>query len=486
MTHLPREVYEVLLSAARAAGVDAADVPDDWWETVPPFGLVAACDRDLLPPAVVDAFPMSRQQTAMVAQMMLGTAMRRHRPDWVPAYHNVATFFLTVRNVEPSAFVESGEALVQRHEMFRSILDLDTYSCPMQVVLEDAEQSLVDIHDLRGLSEDSQRAELSRFAAAQNAKSIDLRCPPLVNFAIHILSNTEITLTVTEPHAISDGWSTHLNVVEFFEGCSSAVGGMPRDGTDEPAAFHLRAHSAQQLWQMQSTEDAEWWRTYLASVESTSDWRDGRHTYLWRESIEVRGEAFTALVRLGERLGVGLKSILLCVHLRALGFVTGAVSAITGITVNTRLAVPAGIDARGMFLNVVPMRAATAIADATDIAAVHRTLMEVTARGRVALADIADAVGRSAIPASFFVFNSFHSIAGAADRLGINTLENFEDWSHTEFPFEAAFNRSEEAEDAMMVLLTSESSPYPADRALLGYRTALDDFARLGKESVNV
>jgi hypothetical protein len=487
VTQLQPEVYHVLASAAGGGGIDAADVPDERWETVPAFGLVAARDRKLLPDAAVDAFPMSRQQTAMVAQMTLGAAMRRRRPqDWVPAYHNVATFSLTVPRVEASALIESGEVLVQRHEMFRSMLDLDTYSRPMQVVLNDAVRPLVEVHDLRGVSDECQRAEVARFAAAQNARTIDLRCPSLVDFAVHVLTDRAITLTVTEPHAISDGWSTHLNVVDFFEGYSNALAGRPPVVTADPVPFHLRAHSAQQLWQAQSTEDRDWWRAYLAVEDSTSDGHDSSDTYQWRETIDICGETFATLLRLGEQLGVGLKSILLALHLRALEYLTRQETATTGVTVNTRLAVPLGTDARGMFLNVVPMRAPRTIAGAASIVAMHRALMQVTARGRVPLADVAEVAGRGALATSFFVYNSFHSVAGVAGRLGIDTLENFEDWSHTEFPFEAAFNRSEEVKDAMSLLLTSESSPYPKDRALLAYRSALRDLVRLGKESLHV
>lgn len=480
---LAPEVHEVLASAAGGDRADAADVPDDRWQGVPAFGLIAPSDRQLLPDGAVDAFPMSRQQAVMVAQMTMGAARRRRRPGWVPPYHNVATFSLTVPHIEAGAFVEAGEVLVQRHEMLRSILDVDTFSCPMQVVLGEAARPLVEVVDLRGTSREVQRAELARFAEAQNAMEIDLRRPPLVSVTIHLLGDAEVALTITEPHAIADGWSTHLNVVELLERASGARAGTPGGGTEEPVAFRLRAHSAQQLWQQRSEEDMRWWRTRLSNVADPPAGRQDGDPHTWDDAIEIAGEAFASLVRLGQRLGAGLKSVLLAVHLRALGLVTGDGAALTGVTVNTRLAVPDGVDARGMFLNVVPLHAAATTVDDASVIAAHHELMQVTARGRIPLADIAQQLGRGAVPTSLFVFNSFHSIAGAANRLGIDTLEAVEDWSHTDFPLEASFNRSEEAEDTMTLLLFSELSPHPSEPVLRAYRAALHDFGRLGRES---
>ncbi|MEU7977108.1 condensation domain-containing protein [Micromonospora sp. NPDC049081] len=468
---------------ATAEASEAFEVPDDRWARIPALGLVSPEDRRRLPVNAVDAFPMSEQQAAMATRMLMAAALRDRGALGVPAYHNVATSRLTVPRVEPAAFEAAGLGLVREHEMFRSMLDLDHYSRPMQIVLEHVDRPLVTVRDLRGLPDAEQQHRLAEFADAENTRTIDLTDPPLVTITVHLLSETAITLTLTEPHAIADGWSTHLNLVEFLDRYVAELTGRPPErpassDADGSPRFRLREHSAQQLFQSLTVADAQWWSRYLSGLEPRSSAGSTRDSHTWHDSVEIAGQENRMLSRLAASSS-GLKAVLLAIHLEALARLGGERSILTGIPVNTRLAVPNGVDARGMFLNVVPLRIDVPAPGREAVARAHRELMQVTMRGRTPLAQLARTVGRAVVPTSLFGFNSFHSIAGVAQRLGLDTLEAFDDWSHTDFPFEASFNRSEEVGEHIRVLLYSEGSPHTRADATAAYRDAVARFARL-------
>jgi hypothetical protein len=468
---------------ATAEASEAFEVPDDRWARIPALGLVSPADRRRLPASAVDAFPMSEQQAAMATRMLMAAALRDRGSVGVPAYHNVATSRLTVPRVEPAAFEAAGLGLVREHEMFRSLLDLDRYSRPMQIVLDHVDRPLVTVCDLRGLPDGEQQHRLAEFADAENTRTIDLTDPPLVTITVHILSETAITLTLTEPHAIADGWSTHLNLVEFLDRYVAELTGRPPERPASSAAngsprFRLREHSAQQLFQSLTVADSQWWSHYLSGLEPRSSAKSTRDCHTWQDSVEIAGQENRMLSRLAASSS-GLKAVLLAIHLEALARLVGERSILTGVPVNTRLAVPNGVDARGMFLNVAPLRIDVPAPGREAVARAHQELMQVTMHGRTPLAQLARTVGRAVVPASLFGFNSFHSIAGVAQRLDLDTLEAFEDWSHTDFPFEASFNRSEEVGEHIRVLLYSEGSPHTRADATAAYRDAVARYARL-------
>jgi len=481
---ISESVRATLYAAAGASEVEAFEVPDDRWAQIPALGLVSPADRRRLPAGAVDAFPMSEQQAVMATRMLMAAALRDRGAIGVPAYHNVATSRLTVPRVEPAAFEAAGLGLVREHEMFRSLLDLDRYSRPMQIVLSHVDRPLVKVCDLRGLHEREQQQRLAEFADAENTRTIDLNDPPLVTITVHLLSETAITLTLTEPHAIADGWSTHLNLVEFLERYVAELTGRPPEQSASSASnassrFRLREHSAQQLFQSLTLADSQWWSRYLDGLETQSSAETTRDRHTWQDSVEIAGQENRILSRLAASSSCGLKSVLLAIHLEAQARLVGRRSILTGVPVNTRLAVPNGVDARGMFLNVAPLRIDVAAPGKEAVARAHRELMKVTMRGRTPLAQLARTVGRAVVPASLFGFNSFHSIAGAALRLGLDTLEAVEDWSHTDFPFEASFNRSEEIGEQIRILLYSEGSSHTRADATAAYRDAVQRFAQL-------
>ncbi len=385
------EVVDALIEAVGGRDIDAANVPDTCWSQIPPLGLIAAGDAVRLPQDAVDAFPMTSQQVSMAMQMLLAATNRRRASEPVPAYHNVAMCHLSVRVVDADALRHAGRDMVATHEMLRSTLDLDTYSRPMQVVHADVEHDLVQVVDLRHLTELERQKRLERFARDENARAIDLMRAPVVSFTVHLLSETQLTLTITEPHAIADGWSTHLNIVELFERYTDAVSGSPhwlKKPGGAARAFALRQHSAQQLWQLLTTADESWWHHYLAAPEGVVTAAEPG-AYTWHDKLELGPADVERLERAATAAGVGPKAVLLAVHLRALATLSDTETAMTGVTVNTRLAVEGGTDARGMFLNVVPLRSALRSPGPELLRAVHRDLNEVTIRGRVPLSHLA-------------------------------------------------------------------------------------------------
>jgi hypothetical protein len=65
----------------------------------------------------------------------------------------------------------------------------------------------VSVSDLCGLPASRQTEIVSELVDAERAYMFDLGAPPLLRFAIQIRADDEFQWTITEHHAILDGWS---------------------------------------------------------------------------------------------------------------------------------------------------------------------------------------------------------------------------------------------------------------------------------------
>src|SRR6185369_6100218 len=119
---------------------------------------------------------------------------------------NVNSFFLRVA-YDGEAFERAVARVVARHAMLRTSFDLTTYSEPLQFVHRNAVLP-VKVVDLRHLSYDEQQEELERFWSFERKQLFDISHPSLMRFHLHRRSDETVQLTLTEQHAISDGWST--------------------------------------------------------------------------------------------------------------------------------------------------------------------------------------------------------------------------------------------------------------------------------------
>jgi amino acid adenylation domain-containing protein len=400
------------------------------------FGLVAPADRDLLPDDLEDAYPLTTVQLGMLYHMEL-------TPDEsTPAYHNVNSFHLRAR-FDTEMFDRAVQRVVARHSILRTSFDLTTYSEPLQLVHRSAAMR-IDVTDLRHLETAEQQRVLELYFDAENRSLVDLTQPPLLRFHVHRRSERTFQLTLIEPHAISDGWSTTSTLAEIFTLYFALLrgGALPEE---PPPATSFRAFVALERRALESAPCREFWERRLAGASSLSlpQWPGGvRSTaapHHRKPTIVFSPETVEGLGRLARSAEVPFKSVLLASHLKALSLICGEDDVMTGTITHGRPEELDGERIRGLFVNTVPFR--LKLADTTWRELVRATFdaeMELLPFRRyplVALQRIGDLRLDTA-----FTFLHFHSVERLLQSGDIEFLDSgHSDRSVDHYPLSATF-----------------------------------------------
>ncbi|GFJ93767.1 hypothetical protein Prum_074090 [Phytohabitans rumicis] len=344
-----------LVSAPAPDGL--ADVPEPAAEqpVVAPFALLSDADRGLLPPGLLDAYPMGEIQAGMVYEML---AAQR------PVYVNVSCYRIEDELPFDLADLRAAAALlVRRHEILRTSFALAGYTQPLQLVHRTAELP-VDLDDLRDLPPAAQRQILDDFLLAQRDAPFDLAVPPLLRYTVHQTGEREWWLTHVECHAILDGWSHTSVIAELLAHYRT----LRRGGTPEPVpmpAVRFADFVAAEQESLRSAADRDFWTATITAadkLEIPAEWGDqaaeAEGTGDAPDSVVVGyADLEPALRRLATGAGASLKSVLLAAHVAAWGLVTGRHRFFTGLVSNGRPERLRGDEVIGMYLNTVPFSA---------------------------------------------------------------------------------------------------------------------------------
>ncbi|MFL6261091.1 MAG: non-ribosomal peptide synthetase [Thermoanaerobaculia bacterium] len=319
---------------------------------VPPFCMIAEEDRAKLPPGLEDAFPLSMVQLGMLYHMEL-------TPDQpTPAYHNVNSWHLSLPFAQ-ALLQRAVDQVVRRHAVLRTSFDLTTYSEPLQLVHRQASLA-IPVLDLRGLAPETQERVIEEFIEQENRTLVDLARPPLVHFTVHRRSEERFQFTLTEPHPISDGWSTMSTLSEIaFLYSAFLRGETPLE--QPPPATSYRHFIFMERKMLESAEARAFWEGKLAgcSVLTLPRWPEEFRGAAPRDSkiyYPVPREKVERLQGLAREVGVPLKSVLLASYLKVLSLLSGQRDLLTGLVFHGRPDTLDGDQVRGLFLNTLPLR----------------------------------------------------------------------------------------------------------------------------------
>src|SRR5207248_3351555 len=106
--------------------------------------------------------------------------------------------------------------LVAEHEVLRTSFDLSSYGEPLQLVWKEARASL-GLEDLSRLDAEGQEAAVARWLEEEKQARFDFRRAPLLRFHVHRRSAESFQFTLSEHHAILDGWSVASLLTELFQ-----------------------------------------------------------------------------------------------------------------------------------------------------------------------------------------------------------------------------------------------------------------------------
>ena len=381
------------------------------------FAMVSEEDRSLLPEGLVDAYPMAELQVGMVYEMELNQERR--------AYHNLDGLRI-VGPFDEQRFRDATARVIARHPILRTSFDLSGFSEPMQLVHETAEMPFT-VADLRHLDEAARDTALDEYVLSERRKPFDHSRPLLLRFALHRLTDESFQWTITEHHAIFDGWSLHSTISEIAEVYQRLLAG--EDPVLVPPVSAYRDFIAAERETLASEESRRFW---LDRVSDRPDcrlprWPADRPTTLtgraqeheWREHHPDQGygsvetllpdDLCDGLRGLARECSVPLKAVLLVAHLKVMSLVTGSSDLLVGLTANGRLEEEGGTEVRGMFLNTVPFRIELPDGSWRDLVrAVFETERELLEHRRYPLGALQREVGGEPLFEVNFVHNHFH------------------------------------------------------------------------------
>ncbi|WP_409492831.1 amino acid adenylation domain-containing protein [Amycolatopsis sp. cmx-11-12] len=340
-------VHDLFRHRTVAALAEAAPEAGEPRPAVTPFSLLTPEDRRRLPEGLADAYPQTMMQRAILYEM---TA----RPGRTP-YHNVTGFL--VDHFTPfsrDALDQAVAELVARHEILRTSLAPGGFGEPLALVHPRGEHRPLVV-DLRALPEDRRDAAYTEFFRQESATPLDLDRPPLLRLAVHRMTDRWARLTVTDNHAIIDGWSLTSLLADLRELYDAGVTGRTVPPFRPPPPFS--EYVALEAQAKKSFEAREYWAgqaralTPVTLPESATDPGDDQGVH----EIEAPLEELTErLHTAAAAAGVPLKTVMIAAHLRAMQILSGTTAVSTGLTCNGRPELPGAERMRGLFLTLAP------------------------------------------------------------------------------------------------------------------------------------
>jgi amino acid adenylation domain-containing protein len=457
------------LAAAIAAAAPAEEAPRG--AVTEPFSLLTPADREKLPPGLEDAYPMASLQTGMLYH-------RDETPDRL-LFHNVNSYHLRMR-FDEAAFRLAVERVVRRHAVLRTSFDLARFSEPMQLVHREVVSPLA-VEDLRHLPAGAQEETLARYWDEERHRPFDLASAPQIRLRIHRRADDSFQFTLTENHAILDGWSLHTIYSEVLGGYFALI-----DGSAPPQWPVLRTtyrdFVALEREALASPASREFWERQLAgcTVLKIPRWPlpagSAEPPGFRRLNVSIPGDVLALLRRRAEDWSVPLKTLFLSAHLAVLSYVSGEDDVLTALSANGR---PETVDAErvcGLFLNALPLRLRLVRERWPDLVRrVHQAELAMMPHRRYPVAAIQERRGREALFETAFIYLNFHVMGDVVRAGGVELLGTGAMVEETNFALSATFQHGLGDESGVHLSLDC-GEPEIADgqlQTIAGYYLAL-------------
>ncbi|HEY3570763.1 MAG TPA: amino acid adenylation domain-containing protein, partial [Thermoanaerobaculia bacterium] len=418
-----QDLFESQTVAGLAAGLgepgDAAASP----EGRAPFSLITAADRARLPADVEDAYPLTRLQAGMLYHMALD-------PE-APLYHNVVSWHLA-GPFDAAALQDAVDRVVARHAVLRTSFDLASPGGPLQRVHREVPLP-VEVEDLTALPAAAQERAIDSHLRRERGRPFDLARPPMLRMHVHRRSAGQFQLTLTENHAIFDGWSLHATLAEVFRIYFALLEGAepPRE---PPPAFSFGDFVGLERAALESEETRAYWSRRMddAPFSALPRWPAGVPAALGEKEVGPGvGGVLLALppaVQSGIRTlarvsAVPVKSVLLAAHARVVGLVCGQESVVTGLVTHGRPESRDATEVRGLFLNTLPLRLDLAAGSWQDLVrAVFAAEWEMLPHRRYPLTALQEDLGGRPLFETGFNYIHFHVVDDVIRAGGLSVL----------------------------------------------------------------
>ena len=309
-----------------------------------PFALIDSQDRSRLPSDAEDAYPLSRLQAGL------------HYHSEVGADYTVYLNSLRIGcRFDFAALRDAVDAMTARHPIMRTSVDF-SFQEPLQIVHRSAEAPLT-VDDIRDLAQDEDKeTQITRWLDAELHHRFEWNRAPLFRFHVHVRSNHEFQLTMSD--ACLDGWSVGTLLTELLAYYFARL-----DGETPPQLlalpFGYSDFIALERQAIANEESQRFWDDLVARADFEPLFkqlgnREKEAHRVRRIDLPIPDDVATGLKSLANSLGISVKHVLLAVHLKALGHLTGSITPVTGLLANGRPEVDGGERIVAPFVNLVP------------------------------------------------------------------------------------------------------------------------------------
>ncbi|HZO23945.1 MAG TPA: AMP-binding protein, partial [Steroidobacteraceae bacterium] len=413
-------------AVAEAAGVAGA------------AGAAVGFDLAALPISLTEgieaAYPLSSTQAGMV--------FHAERDTESPLYQVIDSFKLR-GPFEEAAFRRVLSFVTRKHPALRTSFELARFELPMQLVHRHVEIPL-EVIDLRGEPAAARNERFDSWLAAETTRRFDITRPPLLRYTVHLFEDGVFQVTLTQHHAILDGWSLNSLVRELLTTYADVFSGrqLPQPSTPRPAFCDFIQHEREAL---ASAEQREFWRRKLADLQASAIPRWPEHTAAHKIAAEATHVVIplsvsSALFDTARQAGVPIKSVLLAAHLRVVMYLSGRTDVVTGLLVNGRLEGGDGDRALGLFVNSVPLRARFGGGSWLDLARRCFELeREIQPYRNFPLSEMRKLSPVNPLFEFLFTFTHFHVLQGTRELRQFEVLDTF-NFVRDNFPLQAFFD----------------------------------------------
>jgi len=461
-----------LQTVAKLSQVVVEETAEATNETLP-FALLGERDLSLTGDHLEDAYPATSLQKGMLY----------HAGEEGGTYHNLSSFHVRAPYDE-TQLRQAIASTIARHPALRTAFDLSHFSEPMQLVYR-AIATPVQFTDWRQLDSQTQALALKSFFDSEQNTYFDWSQPGMLRFHIHRRTETSFQFTLTEHHAILDGWSVASLLSEIFRDYFNRLGSDQAQPVPEPEAY-FRDFVALERETVTNPASARFWADQLEAFEFTRIPRlQNRDQGAVHLDIPIDNRTSNLAIELANRWSVPLKSLLLAVHLRVLALVGGTRDVLTGLVANGRPENEGSERVLGLYLNTLPLR--FQLSDQsweTLVRSVFEWERQALPHRRFPLADIQKMFGGKPLFETAFNYTHFHVYQAITNVAGLEVLDTTFS-APTHIAFAANFSRDLD-NGAILLSLDYRSETIPNRQASdIGryYRTALESLTAVPEGS---
>ncbi|NEA27368.1 non-ribosomal peptide synthetase [Actinomadura bangladeshensis] len=352
-------------------------------------------------PGLADVWPLTDMQSGLLFHAALAGAGQ-------DAYHMQYVFHLS-GPVDAARLRAAGRALLDRHPNLRSAFVPGPNGDMLAPIQEHTELPWRAV-DLSAEPAADREAAVARLLADDREAAFDVAVPPLVRLMLVALGDDRFELILTAHHVLFDGWSLPLLMRDLLH--------LYHSGGDGAALPRRRGYRDFLEWLSHRDRAASLraWTEELAGVDEVTTLagrrlmsETGVHG-IGQLDVPLSVDDAKALARRANEFGVTMSTLLYGAWAILLAGSTGRGDVVFGATVSGRPAEVRDVeDMVGLFINTLPVRVrcspGRALRDLfADLQARQAALMD---HHHVGLAEIAQAIGLSALFDTLVVFDSY-------------------------------------------------------------------------------